>query len=200
MPIEVLSRLVIPELATLGDVLTADAAGEATWQPPAGASAFTPKSLVTPPAAIVASEVSILSASLAAGLLKAGTTFRLKAAGVMTVGVTAGTMIARARIGTSGALTDAVAAIHNVVPVASRTSIPFLIEFLVTCRTAGAGGTIIGSGTLDGSAVSTTGTTTGQTATAAVNTTVANTLQVTLQGSSGHSHTVHVATIELVVP
>jgi hypothetical protein len=198
VPIAVLSRLQIPEAAAAGRVLAADAQGVGTWQP--AGSGFTPASLTADSAAIAATETAVISATVPANLLKAGSTFRVRAAGVMTIGVTAGTVTARARLGTTGALTDPVVAVHTPIPIASKTNIPFLVEFNITCRTAGAAGTVIGGGTIDGSAIGTTGTAAGQTATAAVNTTVANVLQLTLQFAAGNSITAKVATIELVVP
>ena len=197
---QVLDRLVIPEGAASGLVLTADASGVATWQAAPGTPVVPSVSRATATAAISTTEVQAIALALPANVLKVGTTVRLRAAGVMTVGVTAGTMTARVRIGPSpGSLSDPSPVLHTVVPVASRTAIPFLVEFNVTCRSAGVGGTIIGAGTLDGSAVSTTGTTGGVTTPVAVNTTVANVIQLTLVGSTGHSHVVHVATADLVV-
>lgn len=197
MSLQVLSRLAIPEAAAAGRIFTSDAGGVGTWQ---SATSFTPVSLIADSAAIAATETAVISATIPANLLKAGTTFRARAAGVMTIGVTAGTVTARARLGTTGALTDAVVAIHTPIPIASKTSIPFLVEFNVICRTAGAAGTAIGGGTIDGSAIGTTGTVAGQTATAAVNTTVSNVLQLTLQFATGNSITAKVGTIEMVVP
>jgi len=160
-------------------------------------------SIAAASAAIANTETVVVSTSLAAAYLTAGMSFRIRCAGVGTTGATPGADTFRIRIGPTtlvGVIPTSVAPPAN----ASVTAQPFSFEALLTVRTTGAAGTIIGecraigddaaaglfSVLVDLSAT---------TATVAVDTTVANLLELTFQSATaGSSCTFHVAEIEVL--
>lgn len=169
---------------------------------PAGGSAQL-ASIVAASAAIANTETVVVSASLAAGYLTAGMSLRIRGAGVGTTGLTPGVDTFRVRIGPTtltGTIPTSVAPAAN----ASVTAQAFSFEALVTLRTTGAVGTIIGECEASGDDVATGLFTMLQdlsatTATVAVDTTVANLLELTFQSATaGSSCTFHVATIEVM--
>lgn len=158
-------------------------------------------SRVAATAAIANTETVVLSASLAAGLMAAGTTFRFRASGVASAtGAVAGSTF-RVRIGPTTLTGTIPASLTGTSAIG--TNIPFAIECLVTVRTAGAAGTIIGvivynanapTGNLNATIA------VGQVTTAvAVNTTVVNLVELTyISGAAGTTSTFHNAVLELV--
>jgi hypothetical protein len=129
--------------------------------------------------------------------------FRIRAAGVGTTGLTPGADTFRIRIGTT-TLTGNIATSVAPTATASVTAQPFSFEAIVTVRTITASGTIIGECIAHDDSV-TTGLFTQlnalstTTATVAVDSTVTNLLQLTFQsGTAGSSCTFHVAEIEVL--
>lgn len=160
-------------------------------------------SIAAASAAIANTEAVVVSTSLAANYLTAGMSFRIRAAGVGTTGATAGASTFRIRIG-STTLTGNIPT--SVAPTAndSVTAQPFSFEAIVTCRTTGATGTIIGECQALGDNASTGLFTTlndlsATTATVVVDTTATKLLELTFQsGSAGSSCVFHTATIEVL--
>jgi hypothetical protein len=101
----------------------------------------------------------------------------------------------RARIGTAGSSADNAAAVITPTAAASGTAIPFLVEMVVTVRSVGSGGSIIGGGALNNNGV--TGVSAAAvvaaslTATVSLNTTVQNILQLSYVAAAIH-HDMHV--------
>jgi hypothetical protein len=132
-------------------------------------------------AGINTTETAVLTATLAANTLKVGTSFRIYATGVCTSSV-ANASNFRVRIGTAGTSADAVAVVITPTAAASGTAIPFFADFLVTVRSIGSSGSILGSGVLTNNGV--TGVSAAAavvaqtTATVTVNTTVQNIIQI----------------------
>lgn len=151
--------------------------------------------------AIANTETVVVSVTLPANLMQAGTTFRIVASGVGTAaGATAGSTW-RVRVG-STTLTGTIPASLTGTSAAG-TNIPFMITALVTVRTAGASGTIIGSIVYNSNAATGNLNTTiavGQVTTAvAVDTTASKLLELTyISGAAGTTSTYHNAVIELV--
>ena len=160
-------------------------------------------SIAAASAAIANTETVVVSTSLAANYLTAGMSFRIRAAGVGTTGATAGADTFRIRIG-STTLTGNIPT--SVAPTAndSVTAQPFSFEAIVTVRTTGATGTIIGECQALGDNATTGLFTTlndlsATTATVVVDTTATKLLELTFQsGSAGSSCTFHTATIEVL--
>lgn len=160
-------------------------------------------SIAAASAAIANTETVVVSTSLAANYLTAGMSFRIRAAGVGTTGAAAGADTFRIRIGTT-TLTGNIPT--SVAPTANNsvTAQPFSFEALVTVRTTGATGTIIGECQALGDNATTGLFTTlndlsATTATVVVDTTATNLLELTFQsGSAGSSCTFHAATIEVL--
>ena len=190
-------------VGTDGYVLTADAAATTgvKWAATTASGATQLASITAASAAIANTETVVVSASLAANSVTAGMSFRIRAAGVGTTAGSPGVDTFRVRIGTTtltGNIPTSVAPAAN----ASVTGQPFAFEALLTVRTAGAGGTIIGecqalgddaaaglfTQLIDLSAT---------VATVALDTTAIKLLELTFQsGAAGSSATFHVATIE----
>lgn len=152
--------------------------------------------------AIANTETVVASFSCPAGFMAAGTTFRVVASGTQTSGVTGGTGIFRVRIGTT-TLTGNIATTVSPVNAASQTNAGFWFEALVTIRTAGAVGTVIGGCIASGQVAFTApinmvGVVT---ATVAVDTTATKLIELTyISGNAGTTATFQVASIELVEP
>lgn len=139
---------------------------------------------------IANTETVVLSYTATADELRAGTTFRFKAFCTQT-GTNVATPTIRVRVGTT-TLTGNIAA--TLTGVTGATADPSIIEGLVTVRTGGAGGTVIGglAQTKNGvlAAVNML------TATVAVDTTVANLIELTLiSGNAANTYNVQVAEI-----
>lgn len=158
-------------------------------------------SRTTATAAIANTETVVLSATLAANLLQAGTTLRFRASGVGTAtGATAGSTW-RVRVGPT-TLTGTIPASLTGTSAAG-TNIPFMVEAVVTVRTAGAAGTIIGGFVYNANAatgnLNTTIAVAQVTTAVAVDTTVANLFELTyISGVSTTTSTFHNAVLELV--
>ena len=160
-------------------------------------------SIIAASGAIANTETVVVSASLAANYLTAGMSLRIRAAGVGTTGLTPGVDTFRIRIGTT-TLTGNIPTSVAPTAVASVTAQAFSFEALLTVRTAGAGGTIIGECEVQGDDAATGLFTVLQdlsatVATVAVDTTATKLLELTFQsGTAGSSCTFHVATIEVM--
>jgi len=152
-------------------------------------------------AGINSTETVVSSVSIPANTLAVGSTFRITATGRCT-STGANVSNFRVRIGTT-TLTGTIPAVVTPTAAASGTNISFAVEFLVTVRTSGGSGTIIGSGSLLNTGVtgvSNAAVSINQVATAvAVDTTVANLLEVTYQAAAATTTcTFQNALIELV--
>lgn len=111
-------------------------------------------SSVAASAAIVNAEAQVVACTMPANTMAAGTTFRITAAGQITTAGSPGNDVFTVRIGTT-TLTGNIAATVTAAAVASITSQPFFVEFLVTVRTAGASGTVVGQGIVNSTHVTT---------------------------------------------
>lgn len=145
-------------------------------------------------------ETQICKFTIPAGTLTVGSTYRVTMAGLASNSTTAGTIVARVRIGATGATTEAEPAQVTVgTRTTAATNVPFYAELLVTFRTVGAVGTAIGSGQISSPNLTFTSTVAGTTAPAVVDTTVSRIIQGTLVCTgAGVSLTVHAAAIERV--
>lgn len=158
-------------------------------------------SITAASAAIANTETVVVSATIAAGTVNVGQTFRIRAAGVGTTGLTPGNSTFRIRIGPT-TLTGTIPTSVVIAANASVTNQPFSFSALVTVRTITATGTIIGECIIEGDNVDTGLFTLIQelsttTATVAVDSTVANLLELTFQsGAASSSCTFYVAEIE----
>ena len=157
--------------------------------------------IAAPVGPIANTETMIVSATIPANQMAAGTTYRIRATGVSTAaGATAGSTF-RVRVGTTTLSGNIAATLTGTS--AAGTDIPFSIEALVAVRTAGAGGTVIGSIAYNANAATGALNATvkvGQvTSTVAVDTTAQKLVELTyISGASGTNITVHNAVIELV--
>lgn len=158
-------------------------------------------SIAAASAGINSTETQVVSLAIPAGVMVAGTTYRITASGVCTsTGADVGHF--RARLG-SATLTGNIAVDVSPTASGSGTAIPFWVDILVTVRTAGATGTLIGSGGLDNNGV--TGVSAATTvvaqsvATVAVDTTAAKLIELTFQAAAATTTcTFHNAAIALV--
>lgn len=128
-----------------------------------------------------------------------GKTVRIKLVGVLTQPVAGPNWTWRVKLGGVTLATSA------AVTHAAETNRVWLMEFLLTCRTTGAGGTVIGQGGVyhyeTGGPASVALAELPMTATAALDTTAARTLDVTLQLSAadaGQSNLTTNATVEVI--
>lgn len=158
-------------------------------------------SLTAATAAIANTETVVLSATLPANLMAAGTTFRIVATGVGTATTATAGSTWRVRIGTTTLTGNIAASLTGTSAIG--TAIPFVVTALVTVRTAGASGTIIGSLVYNSNAATGNLNTTiavGQVTTAvAVDTTAQKLLELTyISGVSTTTSTYHNAVIEMV--
>lgn len=96
------------------------------------------------PVAIANTETVVTSYSMPANFMEAGTTFLVSAFARLTTGATPGSSIFRCRIGTT-TLTGNIAATLTIVNATLTTAAPFVLQMLVTVRTAGAAGTVLGN-------------------------------------------------------
>jgi hypothetical protein len=150
-------------------------------------------------AAIANTETVVCSYSMAAGFMAAGSTFRVTAFGRLTSGAVGGSSIFRCRIGTT-TLTGNIAATLTIANAALVTNAPFRLDMLVTVRTAGASGTVIGNVYVGGGIV---GAFTAvddisvASATVAVDTTATKRVELTyISGNAGTTATFENASIE----
>lgn len=137
--------------------------------------AVAPLPMVATPATITTTtETVVYQMTLPVNSLLVGTTIKITVMGIITA--TAPVITARLKIGTLGTSGDTEVCVTNPAATAVATGTGWLIEFWVTVRSIGSGGTVLGNGILEGTASAKTIRTT----TAAVNTTVANFLSATL--------------------
>jgi hypothetical protein len=150
-------------------------------------------------AAIANTETVVASYSMPAGYMAAGTTFRIKAFGRLTSGATAGSSIFRCRIGTT-TLTGNVAASLTIANLALTTNAPFVVDMLVTVRTAGSSGTVVGNVSALGGVVgafTVAGDVSALSSTVAVDTTATKLVELSyISGNAGTTATFENATIE----
>ncbi len=135
-----------------------------------------------------------------ANTLTAGMAFRIKAFGTCTSSV-AKTSTFTVRLGTAGTTADTSVLAATATSSGSGTSIPFMVEAIVTIRSIGSGGTAVASVALVNTGitgVSTTATVVvGAGTTAAVNTTLANFLGISyLSSGSTTTCTFNQVTVE----
>lgn len=99
----------------------------------------------TTTATIAATETQIVGFTVPANTLRVGSVFRLKAMGLLTNTTTATTGIIRVRFGTTTLTGNVAAGISVAFGITARTSIPMVIEAMITVLTIGAGGTVLGA-------------------------------------------------------
>ena len=159
-------------------------------------------SAIVAAAAIANTETVVTSISLPSNTMAAGTTFRVTGAGVQSSGATGGTAIFRVRLGTT-TLTGNIVTTVSPVNANSQTGVGFWFDALVTVRTAGGSGTVIGQCIASGQVafvapINMVGVTA---ATVAVDTTATKLIELTyISGNAGTTATFHVASIEIVKP
>jgi hypothetical protein len=159
-------------------------------------------SIVAESAAIVNAQAQVVVCAMPANFMQAGTTFRVTASGTITTSTSPGNDTFRVRIGTT-TLTGNIAASVVGAANASITAQNFYLEFLVTVRTAGASGTVVGQGILWSENASTGAFTATNvigmtTSSVAVDTTAAKVIELTaLTGASSSSVTFENAAIEI---
>jgi hypothetical protein len=187
-----------PLAASIAGVSTVASRSDHAHHTPGGIA-----SIVAASAAIVNAEAVVATATLPANLMAAGTTFRITAAGQITTLTSPGNHVFKIRIGTT-TLTGNIAATLTCAAVASITAQPFFLQFLVTVRTAGASGTVVGQGVAQSTHV-TTGAFTAlnvvgiTTSAVAVDTTAVKLIELTaITGASDASVTFQNAAIEVV--
>ena len=115
--------------------------GDASWKFFGGLAS------ITSAVAIANTETVVVSKTLPANTMRAGTTFRISFSGVGTTGATPGTSEFRIRIG-SVTLTGNVPTSYNVANAANKTGYLFKGEALVVIRSDGASGKTIGTITI----------------------------------------------------
>ncbi len=149
---QVLSSVTIPANGTLtygaAGVLIRDANGNA----PVASTLC--GSTVAAGAVIVNAEALVVSCTMPANTMAAGTTFRITGAGRITTAGSPGNDVFRIRVG-STTLTGTIAATVTAAATASITTQPFWLDFLVTVRTGGVSGTVVGQGVVYGTDVTT---------------------------------------------
>lgn len=152
-------------------------------------------------AAIANTETVVTSYSAAASAMAAGTTFRITAFGRLTSGGTPGSSIFRCRIGTT-TLTGNIAATLTMANATSVTAGPFTVTILVTVRTAGGSGTVIGNVQVIGgvtAAFTAAASVSATSSTVVVDTTAAKLVELTyISGNAGTTATFENAVLEQV--
>lgn len=152
-------------------------------------------------AAIANTETVVTAYSMPAGSMIAGTSFRIRAFGRLTSGGTAGSSIFRCRIGTT-TLTGNIPATLTRANAASVTAAPFVLEMLVTVRTIGASGSVIGNVSVAGgvtAAFTVAADISAISATVALDTTAVKRVELTyISGNAGTTATFENATLEVV--
>jgi hypothetical protein len=128
-------------LSTAGSAILA-ARRDHTHQSPGGISAITSAS-----GAISTVDTSVVSATIPANFLQAGTTIRVKVAGTCTSSAT-NTPTFVLRIGTNNNNTDTALVTCTGTSATSGSSIPFFAEFYMTVRAAGSSQVVAASGFL----------------------------------------------------
>lgn len=178
---------------------------DGSWAAPTGGGGYPGQAVLTSPVSISnsSSETDLITLTIAGGTMSAGTTYLIRAYGVIGTTSSAPTATWRVRIG-SGTTGDTL--ITSIAPTVatSLSNKPWCIEFMVTVRTSGASGTIIGNGVINGEysttlAQAVKGTAT--TATVSVDTTISRVLHMSFQfGTANASNTlaVHNATIDRI--
>lgn len=151
--------------------------------------------IVATSGAIANTETVVASYSIAANELAAGTTFEVIAYAAQA-GTNAATPIARVRIGPTTLIGNIAATVTGQV---GTTAANIKIQALITIRSIGSGGSVLGAMSHEKSLQSPVITPT--TATVAVNTTVTNLLELTfISGQAANSYTFYVASITKVSP
>ena len=155
---------------------------------------------ITGAVAIANTETVVASASIASGLV-AGSTFSVKVYGRLTSGAVGGSSIFRFRVGPT-TLTGNIPATLTIVNANLATDAPFKLEMLVTVRSSGGAGTVIGNVSVSGGVVgafTAVADVSALSATVAVDTTVTNLVEVTyISGNAGTTATFENAALERV--
>lgn len=182
---------------TLNANSTAGTAGQSLMVNPAGVPAWgVTAASITGAVAIANTETVVASYICAADELKAGTTFLIRA-WCTQAGTNAATPTIRIRVGTT-TLTGNIAA--TLTGAVGGSAVPSSFEGMITVRTAGAGGTVLGALTQDKQAVANA--VNCLAATVAVNTTSANQrIELTfISGNAANTYSFQVATIFKITP
>lgn len=171
---------------------------DATFAYPApGVAAMTATS-----SAINTTETNLVSYTIPANIMNAGTTFRIVVYGTCT-STAANASNIRVRLGTAGTSTDAIVAVVTPTAATSGSNIAFTATLMVTIRTSGSAGTAGGGGSLlngGTTGIASAGiVVTAPTSGVAVNTTVSNIIHVSYQSNATTTtSTFQVAFIEIV--
>lgn len=151
---------------------------------------------------ITTTQTQVVALTIAANTLAVGRTYRLTASATVTSTV-ANTVTLRARIGTT-TLTGNVITVITPAATTTASNNGFTFVAMVTCRSTGASGSIIGESYFVGGNSQPFGASVGHdntTATVSVDTTVQNILEVTMVTAAGTTTlNGRVAFIELVNP
>lgn len=140
-------------VGTSGQVLTSNGASALpTWQTPSGGGSYSLLFTQTANADVnnTAAETTLIgtgtgSATFTANLLTAGKTFRVIQKGFISTTSPADTCNLRVKI---GGTTVSTIAIDTSSMGASQTNVPYFLEYLIVCRTTGASGTVMITGTI----------------------------------------------------
>jgi hypothetical protein len=151
--------------------------------------------------AIANTETLVLGVQVPADYMAAGATFRIRAYGRLTSGATGGSSIFRCRIGTT-TLTGNIPASLTIVNANNATAAPFVVDVLVTVRTAGGSGTAIGNMSVRGgvtAAFTSAGDISALSSTVVVATNAAKRVELTyISGNAGTTATFENVVIEAV--
>jgi hypothetical protein len=138
-------------------------------------------SAVSWPGPVALAELTIVSMAIPASTVQVGTIYRIVMSGLISNGSQAGTVSAKARIGASGLLTEAIAAnVTYGTRGSTATNLPFRATIDVGFASVGAAGTAQGSGEISAPNLTFTRNDSGVALPVAVNTTANRVLQGTL--------------------
>lgn len=90
-------------------------------------------------------ETQVIGYTIPANTLRVGSVFRIKAMGLFTNTTTGTTAVWRIRMGTTTLTGNIPAGVSTATGIVARTSIPFIVEAMVTVLTTGASGTAFGA-------------------------------------------------------
>lgn len=161
------------------------------------------RSITSNVGAFSTSETQVVGATIPANSWTVGSTYRIRAFGQVVANSSAAhTVTLRCRIGTSS-LSGNIAASRAPATSGTASGDPFSVEALVTCRSVGASGTVIGGVAIIGNAtqpfnaaqfIGNSG------STVVVDTTAANVIELTgVTSNAGTTVAFHLATIECVM-
>lgn len=191
-----------PLLASTAGAIAFAARRDHTHRSPGGISSIVAPVTITN----TTTETVVTNASMAAGFMAAGTTFRIRATGIVSSAAAAGGGGTwNCRIGTTTLTGNIAGGVTIATFSGALINVGFDLDFLVTVRTAGAGGTVLANGhvigILTGVTAALTYAPTAITATVAVDTTAAKLIELTYAFSvanASNSITFTNASIEVV--